>query len=137
MARKKFKMGLKIILPADWDKDPVLGLDTERLVEIKGDVEGTGYLIGSSLILTARHVVDNYISEARTVPVRILGEWRANHSEWRTAKVIWPTTSSSGEVDAALLAISEQTEDVNPVSYILITGMGRLEVYVNGFPNAG
>ncbi|MFD5840907.1 NACHT domain-containing protein [Streptomyces chartreusis] len=62
---------------------------------------GSGYLVGSRALLTARHVIIPALSQGGTVWFRLLcGPGQAADQGWQRARVVW----ASEELDAALVA---------------------------------
>jgi hypothetical protein len=119
-------------------------VERKRLVEVKGQGEGTGYLISPRLVLTARHVVvadGGRPLDVESVRVRFLGEYLEREAERRlethAARVIWPTEATGRDYDYALLKTEDAMPEVRPVAYAILPESGRLDVEAIGFPNAG
>jgi hypothetical protein len=121
----------------------------ERIVEVRCQATkgyGSGYLVGTGLILTACHVIADL--EDR-LPATLMAEVRSLKAEaehpWQPAKLVWPDPgqwSSLSRIDIALLSVTDGGDlrdvDVNSPSTSL--GWGRLPIHLQmevtavGFP---
>jgi hypothetical protein len=112
--------------------------DPLRLVEIRGAVQGSGYLIAPTLIITAWHVVKSNAM----VGVRIYGVYEKSPegTRWDTlpANVIWPLMDPGDDNDFALLKISARTGlHDEPVQWDDLPKAGEIKVNGAGFPDKG
>src|SRR5262249_50059907 len=86
--------------------------DVARFVEIRGDLsDGSGYLIGPGLILTAWHVLRPAAGAPSPVQVevRILHDYQraanADRLKTRIATLLWPHGDLGEDYDFALLQV--------------------------------
>lgn len=119
--------------------------DVSRVVEVRGAKEGTGFLIGPRLVLTAWHVLcpDARAPFPSRVAVRILGDYAraggTNRLKPRSAELLWPRTVATQDYDFALLRIVDEVPDLN-VPFVPWSDLQRAEaidVEVIGFPDFG
>jgi hypothetical protein len=119
-----------------------------RLVEIKASKTGTGYLIGSGLILTCRHILQSPGGTlAASLEVRLLREVLSREGEeryaFKAARLIWPTNDKEDTGDFALLATSERafTMEGAPLEdelyWSALPALDEAIVYAIGFPDFG
>jgi hypothetical protein len=114
-----------------------------RLVEVFGTSEGSGYLIGPGLILTAWHVVRPKTGK-RAKPrlsVRILREYfvAPPKSRLKTKPVwrIWPGNDPGKDLDFALLAVDGPTDfEDDPVFWVELPVLDSTKVVALGFPDS-
>ncbi len=116
--------------------------EADRVVEIIGTNEGSGYLIGPRLVLTAWHVVCPKENETapQTVQIRILRDYRAakgvDKYATRSARLIWPLSEPGEDYDFALLAIADDTgPNDDPVSWVDLAAWGEVKAQALGFPD--
>ena len=117
--------------------------DSDRLVEVKGLTEGSGYVVSSGLILTAGHVVIGAAGNEKARPprVRVYGDYQREKGSARCGMqesvVIWPNEQFNADNDFALLKITEgHGPAVEPVVWSSLPSTGQLDVIGAGFPDA-
>ncbi|WP_308301772.1 trypsin-like serine peptidase [Frankia umida] len=103
---------------------------------------GSGYLVGSGLVLTAAHVVfDDYGRKLPVVEVRGIVA-----GGWRKANVVWPSAycRSKDGGDVADVALVRLEQDAGPAGEVTPVGWGRLtgqqsvkDCLLVGFPRLG
>src|SRR5471032_812358 len=114
--------------------------DTDRLVEVKGISEGSGFLIADGLILTAWHLLrpSPGVAPASIVQVRIQRDIRAGEPLKKAEQLatrLWPLTGEPGEnFDFALLAIP-RSQQITPVPWASLSKWGSVEVTAVGYPD--
>ena len=117
--------------------------DLGRVVEIRGASEGSGFLVGPGLILTAWHVVRPAAGEPfpTRVPVRILRDYErardGDRLQVRQCDVLWPRVAPDDDNDFALLRLCEVRHDESDdaaVEWADLPDGEALEVLVVGFP---
>jgi Trypsin-like peptidase domain len=85
--------------------------EVARVVEIRGTREGSGFLIGPGLVLTARHVVRPAAGGPfpKQVEIRVLRDYQRaadrNRLKTRTAELLWPHNDLGEDDDFALLGL--------------------------------
>lgn len=118
--------------------------NAERAVEILGDEkEGSGFLIGPGLVLTAWHNLrpDGNAPLQNQFDVRILGEYqRADGKDrlnTRRAEILWPLEDQDEDHDFALLRIVDRTAGPDEVfiDWAELEGAEQIGVDVIGFPD--
>ena len=119
-------------------------LQSHRLVEVFGSLNGSGYLVGPGLILTAGHVVRAAQggNGARKVEVRILGQLKLDGEAGRLrrlpATLLWPDAPDSGHLDFALLQVDGYSDTLDDafVPWAGLVPGDELEVRTAGFPDS-
>lgn len=117
--------------------------DVNRLVEVKGIEDGSGFLIADGLILTAWHVLRPQagVASPAAVQVRIQrditpGEQLINADQ--PATKLWPREEDPGDdFDFALLAIQKpRAQQDEPVPWASLPNWGKVTVTAVGYPEA-
>lgn len=115
--------------------------DICRLVEIRGIAEGTGFLVGPGIILTAWHLVRAEAVAHEPVIIRVQGDLTNKFEASQVATVLWPKSSldPGSDLDFALLVVSESTEDLLSVNTFVpwgsIGNWGDIQVTAVGYPD--
>jgi hypothetical protein len=119
--------------------------EVARVVEILGTMEGSGFLIGPGLVLTAWHVLRPATGAPfpKLVEVRILRDYqRAAHADrlkTRSAELLWPHDDLGEDYDFALLRLLDSTPGLHdgPVPWADLPDWDEIEVEAVGFPDFG
>jgi WD40 repeat protein len=112
--------------------------DAARLVEVRAQRQGSGYLITDRLVLTAWHVIRPAPgAPLPQVAVRVearIAPRAAPVSVEEPAQLLWPQEEPGEDLDFALLLLAAPLP-VEPVSWAALAESGRLEVQTIGYPD--